>query len=246
MTETMQVTAHADTHVGLVRDGNEDAYHCGVAVFVVADGLGGHAAGEVASGIATEHLAALDPTAHEGTQALQGALVEAVREANRAVHAAAGTPERAGMATTVTAAALTEGQVVLAHVGDSRAYLVRGGTLQQLTTDHTAAQHAVEAGLLTPEQAATRPERHMLSRAVGLDSDVTVDAPPPLALQSGDRLLLCSDGLTEAVDEAAIPAIIDERPAPEDACRALVQAALDGGGPDNVTVLLVAVHGPAA
>lgn len=242
----MHVTAYADTHVGLVRDSNEDAYHCGEVVFAVADGLGGHAAGEVASGMAVEHLAAFEPDPDAGAAGLQEGLAETLRAANRAVHAAARDPERAGMGTTVTAAALADGRVVLAHVGDSRAYLLRGGTLQQLTTDHTAAQYAVEAGYLTPEQAAARPERHMLSRAVGLEPEVTVDTPPPRELQAGDWLLLCSDGLTEPVEEPAIATILDAHPDPADACGALVQAALDGGAPDNVTVLLVRVDQGAA
>lgn len=237
-----RLSAHAATHVGLVRTGNEDSVHCGETVFAVADGLGGHAAGEVASSLAMESLAAVDPTACEGVGALQQALAEAVREANRVVHAAAREdPAKAGMGTTVTAAAVAGDQLVLAHAGDSRAYLLRDGVLWQLTTDHTAAQEAVDAGYLTPEEAAQRPERHVLARAVGLEEEVAVDTPPPETVQPGDRMLLCSDGLIDPVDEQAIATILDGHPDPQEACDALVQAALDGGGPDNVTVLVVRV-----
>lgn len=216
--------------------------HCGEAVFAVADGLGGHAAGEVASALALEPLADVDPAACEGVEALQETLAEAVREANRTVHAAARKdPDKAGMGTTLTATAVYGKQLVLAHVGDSRAYFLRDGDLWQLTTDHTAAQEAVDAGYLTAEQAAQRPERHMLARAVGLDSEVTVDTPPAEVLRSGDRLLLCSDGLIDPVPDEAIAAILKDHPDPRQACDALVQAALDGGGPDNVTVVVVRV-----
>lgn len=239
---TPNLTAHAATHVGLVRAGNEDSMHCGEAVFTVADGLGGHAAGEVASRLAVESLAEVDPTAWEDIQGAQETLAEAVREANRVVHAAAQEdPSRAGMGTTLTAAVVHEGQLALAHVGDSRAYLHRAGLLRQLTKDHTAAQEAVDAGYLTPEQAARHPERHALARAVGLDAEVAVDSPPPLRLEAGDRLLLCSDGLIDPVSDEAVGRILEEHPEPAQACDALVQAALDGGGPDNVTVLVVRV-----
>ena len=236
------LSAHAATHVGLVRAGNEDSVHCGTVVFTVADGLGGHAAGEVASQLAVESLAAVDPTARGDIQGAQETLAEAVREANRVVHAAAqDDPSRAGMGTTLTAAVVHEGQAALAHVGDSRAYLHRAGDLRQLTKDHTAAQEAVDAGHLTPEQAAHHPERHALARAVGLGAEVEVDTPPPLRLEAGDRLLLCSDGLIDPVSDEAIGRILEDHPEPAQACDALVQAALDGGGPDNVTVLVVRV-----
>lgn len=241
---TLSLTAHAGTHVGRVRPGNEDAYHCADGLFVVADGLGGHAAGEVASAMAVEELARVDPAAFASDQELQQALADAVRAGNEKVHAAAqADAARSGMGTTVTAAAVTDRRLVLAHVGDSRAYLQRNGSLQQLTTDHTAAQEAVDAGYLTPEQASSRPERHMLARAVGLEPRVDVDAPKPVDLQAGDRVLLCSDGLIEPLTDQAIATILDEHPDPAEACDALVQAALDGGGPDNITVVVVRVDG---
>ena len=236
----LRVTAHADTNVGLVREGNEDSYHCGAALFAVADGLGGHAAGEVASAIAVERLASVDPEACESPEEVQVALVEAVRDANRAVHDSAKAHRgRAGMATTLTAAAVHGDRLLLAHVGDSRAYLHRDGVLRQLTTDHTAAQEAIDAGQLSPAEAARHPARHALSRAVGLEDDVRVDAPPPVVLQPDDRVVLCSDGLTEPLDDEAVRTIVAEHQGPRAACEALMQAALDGGAPDNVTVIVV-------
>lgn len=238
------LTAHARTHVGLVRGGNEDAYHLGEVVFAVADGLGGHAAGEVASALAVARLEELDPSSWDGIQDAQEQLADAVAAANHAVYeAAAAEPEHAGMGTTLTAAAVHAGRLLLAHVGDSRAYLFREGEgLRQVTTDHTAAQQAVEAGQLTAEQAARHPHRHVLARAVGLDPDVDVDTPEPIALVAGDRVLLCSDGLIDPVDDDGIEGILNDQPGTADACEALVGAALEGGGPDNVTVVLVDVH----
>jgi len=241
---TLTLIAHAGTHVGKVRSGNEDAYHCGERLFVVADGLGGHAAGEVASALAVEELAGLEPRDFSTVEEVQEALAEAIRAGNRRVHAEAeADARRAGMGTTLTAAAVMGERLALAHVGDSRAYLLRGGALQQLTTDHTAAQEAVDAGYLTPEQAATRPERHMLARAVGLALDVAVDTPEPVGLAPGDRVLLCSDGLVDPLTDQAIATILEEHPDPREACEGLVQAALDGGGPDNVTVVVVRIDG---
>lgn len=243
---SLALHAYADTHVGKVRDHNEDAFHCSDALFVVADGLGGHAAGEVASALAVAELAELDPASFDSMTGAQSALAEALRAANRAVHDAAGAnPEQAGMGTTVTAATVYDGHLLLAHVGDSRAYLHRDG-LRQVTTDHTAAQQAVEAGYLTPEEAARHPERHMLARAVGLEADVEVDTPEPIPLAAADRVLLCSDGLLDPVDDTAIEAILRQHDEAGDACEALVHAALDGGGPDNVTVLVVDVRDPAS
>lgn len=241
---TLHLTAAGATHVGLLRPGNEDAYHCGDVVFAVADGLGGHAAGEVASALAIERIAAVDLPAGASAAEAQEAVAEAVRAANEAVLASAAADRaRTGMGTTLTAAAVAGGRLVLAHVGDSRAYLHRDGALRQLTTDHTAAQQAVEAGYLTAEQAASHPERHVLARAVGLEPDVPVDTPPAEDLQPGDRVLLCSDGLIDPVSDPTIAAILDEHSDPAAACDALVRAALDGGGPDNVTVVIVRADG---
>jgi PPM family protein phosphatase len=145
------------------------------------------------------------------------------------------------MGTTVTAAVAGGGYLQLAHVGDSRAYLLRGGTLEQLTTDHTVVGELVRRGRLTPQQAAVHPERSILTRAVGLDPRVPVDLPDPLELQPGDQVLLCSDGLTEAVADGRIAELLSAAQDGQVACQSLIDAANDAGGPDNITVVLVRV-----
>jgi PPM family protein phosphatase len=238
----MRLSSFAGTDVGLARSGNEDSYFCGRTVFAVADGLGGHQGGEVASAAAVEPLAALDGRDFADPGEAAAALVDAIREANSAIlDRAAGNPELWGMGTTVTAAAAVAGGsfLQLAHVGDSRAYLLRDGTLGQLTTDHTVVGELVRRGRLTPRQAATHPERSILTRAVGLDPRIPVDAPDPLELQPGDQVLLCSDGLTEAVDDDRIAELLAADGDGNAACRALIDTANAAGGPDNITVVLL-------
>jgi serine/threonine protein phosphatase PrpC len=239
----MHLSSFAGSDVGRMRSGNEDSYFCGQTVFAVADGLGGHQGGEVASATAVEPLARLDGRGFADPGEAAEALATAIREANQAIlDRAAGDPALYGMGTTVTAAAVAgDGHVQLAHVGDSRAYLLREGALDQLTTDHTVVGELVRRGRLTPQQAAIHPERSILTRAVGLDPRVPVDLPDPLELRSGDQLLLCSDGLTEAVDDGRITALLSAAPDGQTACRSLIDAANDAGGPDNITVVLVRV-----
>src|SRR5918995_63060 len=182
----MRLSSFAGTDVGRTRSGNEDSHLCGRTVFAVADG-------DFA-----------DPA--EAAEALAGAIAEA----NSVIlDQAAGDPGLWGMGTTVTAAAVTTGvQLQLAHVGDSRAYLLRDGTLDQVTTDHTVVGELVRRGRLTPAQAAIHPERSILTRAVGLDPRIPVDTPDPIDLHPGDQVLLCSDGLTEAVDDDRIAELL--------------------------------------
>jgi serine/threonine protein phosphatase PrpC len=236
----MRLSSFAETDVGLARSGNEDSYLSGRSVFAVADGLGGHQGGEVASALAVEPLAALDGREFADPAEAATALAEAIRAANEAIiDRAAGTPDLWGMGTTVTAAAVAGGRLLqLAHVGDSRAYLLRDGTLDQLTTDHTVVGELVRRGRLTPEQAAVHPERSILTRAVGLDPAIAVDSPDPLELLPGDQVLLCSDGLTEAVPDADIARLL-AAPDGDAACRSLIDAANKAGGPDNITVVLI-------
>jgi PPM family protein phosphatase len=237
----MRLSSFAGTDVGRVRSGNEDSYLCGRTVFAVADGLGGHQGGEVASAAAVEPLAALDGREFAGPGEAAEALAAAIREGNAAIlDRAAGDPGLWGMGTTVTAAALAaERHLQLAHVGDSRAYLLRDGSLAQLTTDHTVVGELVRRGRLTPEQAAVHPERSILTRAVGLDPRVPVDTPDPLELHDGDQVLLCSDGLTEAVDDDRIAELLSAAADGDAACRSLIDAANAAGGPDNITVVLL-------
>ena len=236
----MRLSTFAGTDVGRTRSGNEDSYFCGRTVFAVADGLGGHQGGEVASAAAVEPLADLDgrdfATPAEAAEALAGAIAEA----NSAIlERAAADPSLWGMGTTVTAAAVAGDLLQLAHVGDSRAYLLRDGTLDQRTTDHTVVGELVRRGRLTPAQAAIHPERSILTRAVGLDPRIPVDTPDPIDLHPGDQVLLCSDGLTEAVRDPQITEILSTQPDGNAACTALIDAANNAGGPDNITVVLL-------
>jgi serine/threonine protein phosphatase PrpC len=240
----MRLSSFAGTDVGLARSGNEDSHLRGRTVFAVADGLGGHQGGEVASAMAVEPLVALDGRAYADAHQAAEALAEAIGEANLAIlRRARSDPELWGMGTTVTAAAVAGDRVLqLAHVGDSRAYLLRlDAPLRQLTTDHTVVQEAVARGLLTRRQAAVHPQRGVVTRAVGLDPQVPVDLPEPLELEPGDQVLLCTDGLTEVVDDDRIAAVLASQADGDDACRALIAAANQGGGPDNVTVVLLRV-----
>jgi serine/threonine protein phosphatase PrpC len=237
----MRLSSFAGSDVGQARSGNEDSYFCGRTVFAVADGLGGHQGGEVASAAAVEPLAALDGRSFADPGEAAEALAAAVREANAAIlERAAGNPDLWGMGTTLTAAAVAEdGHLQLAHVGDSRAYLLRDGTLEQLTNDHTVVAELVRRGRLTPAQAAIHPERSILTRAVGLDPTVPVDLPDPLELHQGDQVLLCSDGLTEAVADDRIADLLSTAGDGNQACRSLIDAANAAGGPDNITVVLL-------
>ena len=237
----MRLSSFAVTDVGRTRAGNEDSYFCGRTVFAVADGLGGHQGGEVASAAAVEPLAALDGREFAEPGEAAEALAAAIGEGNAAIlERAAGDPGLWGMGTTVTAAALAgERHLQLAHVGDSRAYLLRDGSLEQLTTYHTVVGELVRRGRLTPEQAAIHPERSILTRAVGLDPRVPVDTPDPVELRDGDQVLLCSDGLTEAVDDDRITELLSAGADGEAACRSLIDAANAAGGPDNITVVLL-------
>ena len=240
----MRLSSFAGTDVGLARSGNEDSHLRGRTVFAVADGLGGHQGGEVASAMAVEPLAALDGRAFADADEAAEALTAAIRAANQAIlQRGRSDPELWGMGTTVTAAAVAHDRVLqLAHVGDSRAYLLRkGAPLRQLTTDHTVVAEAVERGLLTRQQAAIHPQRGVVTRAVGLDPDVLVDLPEPLELEPGDQVLLCSDGLTEVVDDDQIAAVLADQADGDDACATLIAAANRAGGPDNVTVVLLRV-----
>jgi PPM family protein phosphatase len=240
----MRLSSSARTDVGLARSGNEDSHLRGRTVFAVADGLGGHRGGEVASAMAIEPLAALDGREFADAEEAAEALAGAIRAANQAIlRRGRADPELWGMGTTVTAAAVAAaGRVLqLAHVGDSRAYLLREGTLRQLTSDHTVVAEAVTRGLLTRRQAAVHPQRGVVTRAVGLDPDVRVDLPEPLELAPGDQVLLCTDGLTEAVDDHQIAAVLAEVADGDEACGTLIAAANRAGGPDNITVVLLRV-----
>ncbi len=220
----------------------DDAWDRG-PLFVLADGLGGHAAGEVASRTAV-HAAIEAWTSGNPTPAHQ-ALRSAARTANVAVFDAAVESRRTGMATTFTALTLAAHEVVIAHVGDSRCYLVRDGGCSQLTNDHSRVGEMLRAGLLTPEQAAQHPARSMLTRSLGSEPLVQIDLIRQ-ATQVGDTFVLCSDGLWDVVarhEVALVAGAIGSQdvPTPADAADALLDLALQRKTPDNVTVLVVRV-----
>jgi protein phosphatase len=225
------------THQGMVRQNNEDSIFPeqsgesnGPAVLIVADGMGGHVAGEVASRLAVNAAASssLEPA-------------DRVAAANRAIREeVARQPELEGMGTTMTLVELTpEGVANFGHVGDSRAYLYHNGDLQQLTADHTVAAEMVTLGQLTPEEAEDHPRSHMILRCLGLTRFVNVDEIK-LELEPGDRILLCSDGLNSMVPHEAIAKALTEGTADEAAWK-LVELANKAGGHDNISVILIDV-----
>jgi PPM family protein phosphatase len=237
----MHVSGFAATDRGRVRERNEDAYHCGTTLFAVADGLGGHRAGEIASGIAIEVVAKLDQPPPDDPDEARHALMEAFAAANRAViEKAAADPAYSGMATTLTVALLHQDQLHIAHVGDSRAYLLRDGEpLRQLTSDHTVVAQLVRQQRMSRDEAAVHPFRSVLVTAVGLEPEPLVDLLRPLDLQPGDQVLLCSDGLTEPVADETIAELLAANSDGDAACLALIDAANRAGGPDNITVVLL-------
>lgn len=245
----MQLTYCALTDVGCVRANNEDAVRVDEArgIAVLADGMGGYNAGEVASAMAVEHIghalgAWLDQAAAEASAPeVLRAMEDSTDRANRQIFEAANThPDCAGMGTTVVLAVLHEGQVLVGHAGDSRAYLWRDGALAQLTRDHSLLQEQLDAGLITPQQAAVSGYRSWVTRALGVEDTVLLETRQH-PLRVGDILLLCSDGLTEMVPDRTIAAILaDAAPLPVQA-QQLIDAAKAAGGRDNVSVILVHV-----
>jgi len=234
--------ATATTDPGLRRSENEDAYLLDTegGLFCVADGMGGHAAGEVASRLAVEVLAREMARPDDGAT-LDARLRAAVAAANRAIlETAERDPALAGMGTTLTALALArdDGGYTIAHVGDSRAYLFRRGKLSQLTADHTWVQQQVDAGLLTPEEARGHPFSSMLVRAVGIAADPEIDIIRG-DLEPGDLILLCSDGLSGMVDDDEIASILARDLPLDDTARELAAAANRNGGADNITAILI-------
>ena len=228
----------ARSHVGLVRAGNEDSGYAGDRLAVVADGMGGLAAGEVASQIAVEVLARLDDALPD--EPLEDLLRRSLDDADRRVaEQVAEDPELAGMGTTVTAVLSDGERVVLAQVGDSRAYLLSGGRLRQVSHDQTLVQSLVDKGRLTADEAEHHPQRNVILQAVdgqgGLEPDLTT-----LELAAGDRLVLCSDGLSGYVSADRIAEVAAE-PDAERAAEALLELALTAGGPDNITVVVADV-----
>ena len=226
------------TDVGCVRDHNEDSLVVAPPLFAVADGMGGHAAGEVASEIAVNVLAELAPKDLDGT-ALEHAVEEANHEIIRAARDGRG---REGMGTTLTACMLENERLVIAQVGDSRAYLLHHGKLQQLTRDHSLMADMIEAGQLTPEEARHHPQRSVITRALGSDPNTRPDMYE-INVETGDRLLVCSDGLSSMIEDEQIEAVMRRVPDPQRCASQLVNEAIAAGGHDNVTVIVSNVTG---
>ena len=236
----MALKRGAVTDMGRMRKNNEDRYLIAGRLAAVADGVGGHNAGEVASAIAMEELAALE---HAGPWPTPAAAGEALRtvflRANRRIReTAAKDSELDGMGTTLVAVLEDGDSIHLASVGDSRAYLLRNGELTQITVDHTLVQGLVDEGRLRPEEALRHPQRSIITRALGLDARLEVDLFT-YKLLPGDRLMLCSDGLSDVVDQRGIRNVLLRVPDPQRAAEKLVALANEGGGPDNVTVMVL-------
>ena len=250
----MKVTAAGLSDIGRKRKGNEDSYHIDPerGLFIVADGMGGHVAGEVASRLAVQTIQEFmrlsdtdseitwpfefDENLSEGGNRIQAAIQLANREIGRHM---ASQEEHRGMGTTVVTAVIADDSCYIGHVGDSRAYLIRDGEIRQLTRDHTFVNEQVEKGFLSKAEADRHPARNILTRAVGSADDLTVDLSET-PLKSGDYVLLCSDGLSSMVEDQDILKVVEEKKDNiEEACAGLVNLANEHGGWDNVTAVLI-------
>ncbi len=227
------------THAGFVRERNEDSILTDPsgALWAVADGMGGYGHGDVASDIVIDRLSqvAEDGSAGQSLRARLG-------EANRAILTKVREPGMNQMGSTVVAALIQNSVATIAWAGDCRAYLMRGGALRLLTRDHTVVQEMVEQGLLRDGDRERHPESHVVTRAIGFEPDVQIDTVV-VPLVPGDRLMLCSDGLTACLSEQDIAGHMRLAASPQDLCTALVVASLDGGAPDNVSVVSVYAAG---
>lgn len=236
----------AVSHVGRIRSNNQDSGYAGRHLFVVADGMGGHAGGDVASAIATRRIADADtefPSAADAAAALEGALIAANRQLAETV---AEHSELTGMGTTVSALLIDGDRVVISHIGDSRIYLLRSGELSQISTDHTFVQRLVDAGRITAEEAMVHPRRSVLMRVLGdVEASPEIDSMV-LDTRPGDRWMLCSDGLSGVVSFDEIHEQLSSDAGAKQVADRLVKASLDGGAPDNVTVVVVDIGEPPA
>jgi len=252
---TSTIDAFGLTDVGRKRKHNEDAYALDVneGLFIVADGMGGHAAGEVAAKITVETIGEFIAATRQKEEATwpfrydhqlqfnSNRLAIAIEKANERVMAAvAAQPWLKGMGTTVVAGLLNEKTLSLAHVGDSRAYLFRDGTLTRLTDDHSWVHEQVTAGILTEEEAKSHPLKNVVTRALGGGPSVSPDLQE-LTFQAGDEFIFCSDGLTTMLSDEEIHSSVDGEREPQSLCRKLVDTANERGGVDNITVVVVRV-----
>ncbi len=233
--------AGASTHVGQVRTGNEDAYVVLDGLYAVADGMGGHSAGEVASAIAVKTLAEIHTSTKPGMTTPEQ-VAEAISTANTAIfHESLDDSEKAGMGTTLTALVVTDPiahQIVIANIGDSRTYRWRDGQLQQVTVDHSHVQTLVERGAISAAEARTHYQRNIVLRALGIDSSIDIDLFP-VEVRDGDRFILCSDGLVDEADDSEIENEVRLKSEPQQLADSLINLANAHGGRDNITVVVV-------
>jgi PPM family protein phosphatase len=233
----------AASHVGKIRANNQDSGYAGKNLFIVADGMGGHAGGDVASALTIKRLAIIDsayPSGEEAEHALHAALIGANDVLAETVldHG-----ELTGMGTTVSAMVLVGNKVAIAHIGDSRIYLFRDKQLKQVTSDHTFVQRLVDSGRITSDEAAVHPRRSVLMRVLG-DVDATPEIDTEIIeTEPGDRWLLCSDGLSSYVSEEKIKTALGPALTADEAADRLIKESLDQGAPDNVTVVIVDIDG---
>jgi protein phosphatase len=236
----MKLKWGASTDVGMVRQQNEDSYLAEENLYVVADGMGGHNAGEVASALAVTTLKA---GARSGIDTVER-FRELVQQANTAIYTASlDDSTQSGMGTTLTALSIVAGEeprVLVANVGDARTYLWRNGALTRLSVDHSYVQELVNEGIITPEEARVHPRRNIVTRALGIDRSVVVDVFSHL-VRTGDRIVLCSDGLVDEVSDADIAVVLGQHSDPQDTSEALVMVANTAGGRDNTTVIVIDV-----
>jgi PPM family protein phosphatase len=236
---TLAIRYAVQSDVGLQREENEDAAYAGDRLLAVADGMGGHAAGEVASAAVIDALKPLDTQVPAGE--LLNALDHAVRQASRTLaEMAQADPGLTGMGTTLTALLWSGSQLGLVHIGDSRAYLLRDGKVFQITHDHTMVQTLLDDGKITADEVASHPQRNLILRALTAGRSFEADLQLREA-RPGDRYLLCSDGLYDAADSDSIAAVLRTVADPDQAAKDLVALAMEGGGPDNITCIVADV-----
>ena len=250
----MTFAIHAAVDPGRSRSNNEDsvATDDGVSLAVLADGMGGYNAGEVASNMATSFIRTelgrwLREASSQASDAeVRRAMDICVDNANRAIYNAANSnPQYAGMGTTLVVAVFRDDRVLLGHVGDSRCYRLRAGKLQQVTRDHSLLQEQIDAGLITPEQAAFSANKNLVTRAVGVEDSVLLETHQH-DVMPGDVFMMCSDGLSDMLDDGAIAQVLQTHDSLEATSRALIDAANDAGGKDNISVILVRAAGGAS
>ncbi len=245
----MMYTFCTKTDPGRARENNEDSvtYDGAAQIAVLADGMGGYNAGEIASGMATAFIKSemsrwlAEAGGHAKAREIRRALEICVDNANRSIfNAANSNPQYHGMGTTLVVAVFQDSKMLLGHIGDSRCYRLRAGAFEQITKDHSLLQEQIDAGLLTLEQAANSTYKNLVTRALGVDDTVLLDLSE-YEVQPGDLYVMCSDGLSDMVDDAEIANIVDGEQTMDEKCDALIDAANRHGGRDNISVLLVQV-----